>query len=117
MSPAFGGRNPFGGLGDLSRLMKQAQKMQQDLEAAQAELEAARIEGSSGGGAVRATVTGKGQLVSISLQPDVVDPDDIEMLQDLIVSAVREAQSSAETVARERMAQIAGATGLPPGLL
>lgn len=117
MAPAFGGRNPFGGLGDLSRLVKQAQKMQEDLQAAQAELEAARIEGSSGGGAVRATVTGKGQLISVVLQPEVVDPDDVEMLQDLIVTAIREAQSSAEAFARERMAQIAGASGMPPGLL
>lgn len=117
MSPGFGGRNPFGGLGDINRLVRQAQKMQEDLQAVQEELEQARIAASSGGGAVTATVTGKGRLVDLAIRPDVVDPEDVEMLQDLIVTAVREAQTQAEEHAKARMADIAGASGLPPGLL
>lgn len=117
MTPGFGGRNPFGGLGDLNRLVKQAQRMQEDLQAAQEELAAARIDASSGGGAVTATVDGKGRLLNISIKPDVVDPDDVEMLQDLVVTAIREAQAKAEEFARNRMQEITGAAGLPPGML
>ncbi len=117
MSPGFGGRNPFGGLGDLSKLMKQAQQMQEDLANVQGELEEARVEGSSGGGAVKAVVNGKGRLTDIVIQPDAVDADDVEMLQDLIVTAVREAQGAAEELAKEKMQGIAGAAGVPPGLL
>lgn len=116
MTPAFGGRNPLGGLGDIGKLMKQAQKMQEDLAAAQQELEDARVEASSGGTAVTAVVTGKGKLVDIRIQKDAVDPDDVEMLQDLIVTAIREAQTRAEARAQEMMQGIAGATGMPPGL-
>jgi len=116
MSPGFGGRNPFGALGDLNRLVRQAQKMQEDLQAAQEELEQARITASSGGGAVVATVTGKGRLVDLAIRPEVVDPNDVEMLQDLIVTAVREAQTQAEQHAKKRMEEIAGASGMPPGL-
>ncbi|NLI00745.1 MAG: YbaB/EbfC family nucleoid-associated protein [Chthonomonadales bacterium] len=116
MAPAFGGRNPLGGLGDIGKLMKQAQKMQEDMLAAQEQLEAARVEAASGGGAVKATVNGKGKLVSIEVSPDAVDPDDVEMLQDLIVTAVREAQDRAEAEAEETMKGIAGAAGLPGGL-
>lgn len=117
MAPPFGGRNPLGGLGDISKLMKQAQKMQEDMLAAQEELEAARVEASSGGGAVTATVNGKGKLTSIVIDPSAVDPDDVEMLQDLIVTAVREAQDRAEEEAETKMKGIAGSAGLPPGLL
>lgn len=116
MTPGFGGRNPFGGLGDLNRLMKQAQKIQQDLQTAQQELEEARIEASSGGGVVSATVNGKGQLISIAIKPEVVDPDDVEMLQDLVVTAVREAQARAQDEAQQRMQEITGGAGMPPGL-
>ena len=117
MERGFGGRNPFGGLGDLNRLVKQAQKMQEDLAAAQEELEAVKIEASSGGGAVTATVTGKGTLVDVKIRPEVLDPDDVEMLQDLIVTAVREAQTQAEALAQRRMQEITGSSGLPPGLV
>jgi DNA-binding YbaB/EbfC family protein len=117
MAPPFGGRNPLGGLGDIGKLMKQAQKMQDDMLAAQAEMEAARVEASSGGGAVKAVVNGKGKLVSIELDPSAVDPDDVEMLQDMVVTAIREAQDRAEEQAEQAMKGIAGAAGLPGGLI
>lgn len=117
MTPGFGGRNPLGGLGDIGKLMKQAQKMQEDLAAAQEELEAARVEASSGGGAVKAVVSGKGRLQDLLIQSEVVDPDDVEMLQDLVVTAVSEAQAKAEELAAQRMQSIAGAAGVPPGLV
>ncbi|MBM3495469.1 MAG: YbaB/EbfC family nucleoid-associated protein [Armatimonadetes bacterium] len=117
MAPPFGGRNPLGGLGDIGKLMKQAQKMQEDMLAAQEELEGARVEATSGGGAVKAIVNGKGKLNAIEIEPSAVDPDDVEMLQDLIVTAVREAQDRAEEEAEQRLKGIAGAAGLPPGIM
>ena len=106
----------FGGLGDMAKLMKQAQKMQEDMVAAQKELEDARVEATSGGGVVKAVVTGKGKLVSIVIAPDVVDPADVEMLKDLIVSAIREAEEKAEAMELERMQSMTGGLGLPPGI-
>jgi DNA-binding YbaB/EbfC family protein len=97
--------------------MKQAQKMQEEMLAAQEELDAARVEATSGGGAVKAVVTGKGKIVSVEIDPSAVDPDDVEMLQDMIVTAVREAQDTAEAEAEQKMKGIAGAAGLPPGIL
>ncbi len=91
--------------------------MQQDMQTVQEELESARVQASSGGGAVLATVTGKGKLVEVKIDPAAVDPDDVEMLQDLIVTAVREAQDTAEEEAEGKLRGIAGAAGLPPGLL
>lgn len=106
----------FGGLGDMAKLMKQAQKMQDDMLAAQKELEDTRVEATSGGGVVQAVVTGKGKLVSLTISPDVVDPADVEMLQDLIVSAIREAEQKAEAMEVERMKSMTGGLGLPQGL-
>jgi DNA-binding YbaB/EbfC family protein len=114
MSKGFGG---LGGFGDMAKLAKMAQKMQTDLAKAQEDLEHARIEVTAGGGAVKAIVTGKGKIVSVELQKDVVDPDDIEMLQDLIVTAIREAQQQAEDEESEMMSGMTGGMGLPPGLL
>ena len=76
-----------GGQPNMQQLMKQAQKMQQELLAAQEELAAAEVTGSAGGGLVTATVTGSGELRSVTIDPTVVDPDDMETLQDLVVAA------------------------------
>jgi len=109
--------NPFGNLGNLGGLMKQVKKMQEDMQKAQAELEEARVEATSGGGMVKAVVSGKGELVEIKINPQAVDPDDVEMLEDLITSAVHEAQESAAKFQADRMQDITGGMGLPPGMV
>src|SRR5690349_17327408 len=106
----------FGGLGDLNKLMKQAQQMQQDMLAAQEELANARVEATSGGGVVKAVVDGKGHVVSLEIKPEAVDPDDVEMLQDLLITAIKEAEEKAEAMQEEKMKGAAGGMNLPPGL-
>ena len=101
----------FGGQPNMQQLMKQAQKMQQQLEAAQAELAAAEVTGSAGGGLVTATLTGNGELTAITIDPKAVDPDDIETLQDLIVAAVRDAHRAVGELANEKMGPMAGGLG------
>lgn len=106
----------FGGLGDMAKLMKQAQKMQADMVVAQEALEQERVEATSGGGVVRAVVSGKGKLIELFVKREAVDPDDVEMLQDLIVTAIRDAQDRAEALQAERMESLTGGVGLPPGI-
>ena len=102
-----------GGQPDMQQLLKQAQQMQRDLTAAQDELAAEEIEGSAGGGLVTATVTGAGDLVSVRINPSVVDPDDVETLQDLIVAAVRDANSAVSELQAQKMGPLAGGMGIP----
>jgi len=99
--------------GGLGGLMKQAQQMQAEMARAEQELQALRVDGSAGGGAVRATVTGKLDLVSVTIDPDVVDPADVEMLQDLVVAAVGDALAQARRAGEERMARVTGGLRLP----
>ena len=94
-------------------LAKMAQQMQAEMARAEVELQALRVEGSAGGGAVRATVTGKLDLVSIAISPEVVDPEDVEMLQDLVTAAVGDALSQARKAGEERMARVTGGLRLP----
>jgi DNA-binding YbaB/EbfC family protein len=101
----------FGGQPNMQQLMKQAQKMQQQMEAAQAELAAAEVIGSAGGGLVSVTVTGGGELTSITIDPKVVDPDDIETLQDLVVAAVRDANRAVSELTQEKMGPVTGGMG------
>jgi DNA-binding YbaB/EbfC family protein len=101
----------FGGQPNMQQLMKQAQKMQQQLEAAQAELAAAEVTGSAGGGLVTATLTGSGELTAITIAPAAVDPDDVETLQDLIVAAVRDARTAVAKLADEKMGPVTGGLG------
>jgi nucleoid-associated protein EbfC len=98
----------------MQQLMKRAQKMQQEMEAAQAELAATQVTGHAGGGLVTATVTGTGELLTITIAPEVVDPDDIETLQDLVVAAIRDANRAAGELAGEKMGPLTagGAGGL-----
>ena len=96
----FGGG--FGG-NQMQQLMKQAQKMQQDMQKAQEELEDAEIEGSAGSGAVVVTVNGKKVVQGIKINPDYVDVDDIEMLEDLIIAALNDAYSKADEFAKDKM--------------
>lgn len=94
-------------------LAKMAQQMQAEMARAELELQALRVEGSAGGGAVRATVTGKLDLVGVTIDPDVVDPADVEMLQDLVVAAVGDALAQARRAGEERMARVTGGLRLP----
>jgi len=107
--PGFGG----GGMPNMNNMMKQVQKMQKQMEEKQAELESKVVEASAGGGAVVVKVSGKKELKSIEIKQDVVDPDDIEMLQDLILAAVNEALRSAEELANREMSQITGNMNIP----
>ena len=116
MGRGFGGKGGFGGLGDINKLMKQAQQMQEDMLAAQEELQNARVEATSGGGVVKAVVDGKGHLITLEIKPEAVDPDDVEMLQDLLITAINEAEDKAEKLQEEKMKGAAGGLGLPPGL-
>jgi DNA-binding YbaB/EbfC family protein len=103
---------PRGGMN--MNMLKQAQKMQQDLIKIQEELENKEYTAAAGGGAVTATVSGKRELISLEINPDVVDPEDIEMLQDMIIAAVNEALRKAENAMAEGMSKITG--GLNFGL-
>ena len=102
------------GMGDMGKLMKQAQQMQAKMAQAQEELEAMEMEASSGGGAVTVRMNGKQEVLAITIKPEVVDPDDVEMLEDMILAAYREARKKSEAVAQEELAKVTG--GLPPGL-
>lgn len=101
----------LGGQPDMQQLLKQAQKMQEQLASAQAELAGAEVSGTAGGGLVTATVSGTGELKSLEIDPSVVDPDDVETLADLIVAAVRNAAAEAQRLTEQAMGPIAG--GLP----
>ena len=93
---------------NMNALMKQAQKMQKQMEEAQAALAEQVVETTSGGGAVKVTATGKKEIKEIKINPDVVDPDDVEMLEDLILSAVNEALRQVDEIANGAMSKIAG---------
>jgi DNA-binding YbaB/EbfC family protein len=93
--------------------MKQAKKLQQELERAQAEIAELRIEAASGGGMVTATVNGQGGLLDLRIEPEVVDPDDVDMLVDLVIAAVQEAQSKASDEAQKRLGPLSQGMGVP----
>jgi DNA-binding YbaB/EbfC family protein len=102
----------FGGQPNMQQLMKQAQKMQQQLEAAQAELAVTEVHGSAGGGLVTAAMLGTGELTALTIDPSVIDPQDVETLQDLIVAAVRDAHRAMGELAADRMGPLAGGADL-----
>ena len=97
--------------GNMSNLMKQAQRMQRQMEEGQKELETKEFTAASGGGAVEAVVNGRKEILSVKLSKEVVDPEDIEMLQDLIVAAVNEALRKAEDASAELMGKMTGGLG------
>lgn len=112
---AKGGFPGFGG-GNLGNLMKQAQKMQKDMAKLQEELQEKTVEATAGGGAVTVVATGKKEIKEITVKPEVVDPDDVEMLQDLILAAVNEALRMADEMVNAEMNKITGGLGGFPGL-
>jgi len=97
------------GMGNLQRM---ALQMQQEMERIQAELAEAEVEGSAGGGVVRAVVTGKQSIVSITIDPSAVDADDVEMLQDLVTAAVNEALDASRRLAEQKMGALTAMSGL-----
>ena len=97
----------------MANLQRMAQQMQQEMLRIQSELESLTVDGSSGGGVVKATVTGKQELVSVTIDPSAVDPGDVEMLQDLIVAAVNDALRASREVAEQKMAAVTGGLRLP----
>ena len=106
-----GGGFPGGMPGNMNNLMKQAQKMQRQMEETTKELEEKEVTATAGGGAVEVTVSGKKEVVKVKLAEEVVDPDDIEMLEDLIVAATNEALRKMEELSQQSMAKITGGLG------
>ena len=104
-----------GGMGgaNLNQLMKQAQKMQQDMERVQEEIQSMTEEATAGGGVVKVVVNGNHEIVSLTIDPAAVDPEDVEMLQDLIIAACNEASRKIEETADAKKSQIAGGARLP----
>jgi hypothetical protein len=97
----------------LGNIMKQAQQMQQKMARMQEELQSREVEASAGGGMVTATVNGAQQLVALKVEPSVVDPEDVEMLQDLVLAAVNEAIKKSQAMAQEEMSKITGGMNIP----
>ena len=102
-----------GGPGNMSQMLKQAQKMQEDMAALQEDLEQREYSATSGGGMIEVTVDGKHLIKSIKIKPEAVDPDDVEMLEDLITVAVNEAISNAAKTAEEEMGAVTGGMNIP----
>lgn len=108
----------FGNMGNMGKMMQQIQKMQKEIEDLQEELAEQTVEATVGGGVVTVVANGKQEIVDISIAEEVVDPDDVEMLQDLIVAATNEAMRKAQDMVSEEMAKITGGLNIPglPGL-
>ena len=107
---------PGGMPGNMNNLMKQAQKMQRQMEEQQKELETKEFTATAGGGAVEVTVTGKREVTKVKLAEEVVDPDDIEMLEDLIMAAVNEALRQVDEANTSAMSKLTGGLGGMPGM-
>ncbi|MGI6067039.1 MAG: YbaB/EbfC family nucleoid-associated protein [Bacillota bacterium] len=99
--------------GNMQKMMKQVQKMQSDMARLQEELAGRTVEASSGGGMVTAVVNGKQEIMSIKIKPEVVDPEDVEMLEDLLVAAVKEALRKSQDMVSEEMNKITGGLKIP----
>jgi DNA-binding YbaB/EbfC family protein len=97
----------------MANLQRMAQQMQQDMLRIQTELETLTVDGSAGGGVVKAVVTGKQELVSVTIDPSAVDPSDVDMLQDLIVAAINDALRSSRQMAEEKMSAVTGGLKIP----
>lgn len=106
------GMPPMGGA-NMNNLMKQAQKLQQQMQQLKEELEKRTVEASSGGGAVVAVANGKKQIIDIKIKKEAVDPDDVEMLEDLVLAAVSEALNKAEQMMTEEMSKLTGGINIP----
>ena len=101
------------GAGNMQNMLKQAQKMQEDMAAKQAELESAEYDVSAGGGMVNVKINGKREILRLEIKPDIVDPDDIETLEDVLTAAVNEAIKKVDETSAKEMEAITGAMNLP----
>jgi DNA-binding YbaB/EbfC family protein len=101
---------------NLKKMMQQAQRMQEQMLAAQEELAARTFEATAGGGKVTVVANGAGEVLSIKIAPDVVDPEDVEFLEDLILTAVKKAIDDGKAMTQAEMGKLTGGMGLPPGL-
>ncbi|MEZ5774187.1 MAG: YbaB/EbfC family nucleoid-associated protein [Hyphomicrobiaceae bacterium] len=101
---------------NIMQMMKSAQELQARMQAAQAELEALQIEGRAGAGLVSVTLSGKGELVRLKIDPSLLKPDDAEMVEDLIVAAHQDAKVKADQATQEKMRELTGGLPIPPGL-
>ena len=101
---------------NMNQMMKQAQEMQAKMSEMQGRLDSSEIEGSSGGGMVKVTLTGKGDLRRIAIEPSLLKPEDAEMLEDLIIAAHNDARAKVENFMQDEMAKITGGLKLPPGM-
>ena len=114
MAKGFGGRGGMGMGGGINmNMIKQAQKMQENMQKMQAELEAKEYTAQAGGGVVSATVNGKRELLSITIDPEAVDPDDIEMLEDLVAAAVNATVKQVDETAEAEMGKLTGGLNIP----
>ncbi len=98
---------------NVSNVVKQAQKMQEEMEKIQAEIEEKTVESTSGGGVVKVVVNGKKELVSLNISPEAVDPDDVETLEDLVIAAVNDALKQADEMMAEGMSAVTGGLNIP----
>ncbi len=103
----------MGGMGNIGNMMKQAQKLQAKMMQMQAELADKTVEATAGGGMVKVVANGKQQILSITIEKEVVDPDDVEMLQDLVTAAVNDALSKAQEMVSSQMSKITGGMNIP----
>ncbi|MBP7000668.1 YbaB/EbfC family nucleoid-associated protein [Amaricoccus sp.] len=106
----------LGQIGDMAKIMKQAQEMQARMAEVQARLDGMEVTGEAGAGMVRATATAKGQLKGLSIDPSLFRPEDREVVEDLIVAAVQDAQARAQAAAAEELGRVTEGMGLPPGM-
>jgi DNA-binding YbaB/EbfC family protein len=106
----------LGGLGDMAKMMKQAQDVQGKMAQMQEELDTITVEGVSGAGLVKATATAKGELKGLDIDPSIFNGDDKEVVEDLILAAIKDAQGKAAERAQQEMAKITEGLGLPPGV-
>ncbi len=106
-------RGGFPGMGNMGNMMKQMKKVQKQMEELQKQLEQSEVEASVGGGAVTAKANGKKEIISITIDESVVDPEDVEMLQDLVLAAVNEALRNAEELAAKEMNKLTGGINIP----
>ena len=103
----------MGGMGNMQGMLQKVQKMQAEMQKVQADLQSRTFESTAGGGAVKVTVTGKKELTGVVIDPQVVDPEDVEMLQDLILAAVNEALHQVDTVTEAEMNKVTGGLKVP----
>ena len=112
----FGGMGNMGNMGNMSGMMKKVQKLQTEMQKMQEELKKRTIEVSAGGGAVKVVMNGEKQVQGLTIDPAAVDPEDVEMLQDLISAAFNEALKKVDDMMASEMGKLTGGLGLPPGM-